>query len=502
MGNTASESLSSYIKRQFFNRRITGFLDSITPSQSIASDSQIPNIEGIIKSNLKKNLNSPEMLDDITTLLLSMNWAQMIQYNSENLYQIILFPYLYHSNHNENFSITMNEKTSQLLNIDSQNFDRGSGVCRCRTFSSNEGRELMAGRRRKTRATIRGDRKLNLSFDDLNVVGTDNEDLDACETILMKSKADNYINKRSIIEEEKNNYKSYKKLKSNRSSYHRSIQNQEMNGIRKGYQDLKKKYSNAIRSVNIKNYSKQASKKPIESLTMEMIKNVPKLSNIFSLKKQNDHESSLRNYLQENLSPDNVKRSQKSKVKRSRKVDYKIDLSSKKFLDENANINSNSNNKNKGFHYRIYSDVFRSSVKSSYKKKKHGTKKKALLSPPQSSEFKGKIDLLLGVNTEYNEKINEHKKMYSMGKRNLNDEPNVDSFQTDNNETNLQNQLDFLDDFSTTNNFNTDNTDQHDNLLDELKSPEKGEPKAKYLDMPSTKKKIELIESAKVKKKV
>ena len=109
MGNGSSISINSRVKTHIFSNHISAFLyknksqgtfNNMSGYNNSYEDDEL-SCKTIRPSRLCYHLTNEGMINSINDILDLFNSHQMLQYNSENLYQVLLFPYLYDGHHNE-----------------------------------------------------------------------------------------------------------------------------------------------------------------------------------------------------------------------------------------------------------------------------------------------------------------------------------------------------------------------------------------------------------------
>ena len=548
MGNSASFSVHSVIKSHVYTKKISDFVNeneinysNINKSEHeylLTSNSNLSK-QSIKPSRLIYNLTHSAMINGINDTLDLFYSNQMVQYNSENLYQVLLFPYLYDGHQNEKMSLIMNYKLNDILGISiNDNSDHQLTIEKSKTFTTVELKENKEKEKPKNKKTYYNynslvDKRANLSFDDLgNFYDIYNKEVDECEKILMLSRENNYIypsncnffskKKLSCLEEEKNtNNSNHAQIYQFQFSKQNSkCKNKKLNCFKNRSIDkeksktslkLKTQYSNVIRNINLQ----QTKMKSFD------IPNLPIKSTLFSFSSQyTKHENSLRNYFQENLSPDKIERNDKKVNNKTAKIHYKIDLGSPPPKKNTDNYVLSTINSGRTFSVRRasrYTTVKKKENEKSNKKTNHSTNK-----------FINKIDLLYGIDLNYKEKISEKKNRLLTGKKKPQNETlssnnqnrnTIETFQNnmDNNNNKdsiIEKDLDFLENLTNSNNFASDNTDNH-NFLEEIVSNKKVDKDnivlnnnnntgckrysySKYLDMPYTQQKLKMCKSPKL----
>ena len=522
MGNGSSISINSIVKTHIFSNHISAFLyknksqgtfNNMSGYNNSYEDDEL-SCKTIRPSRLCYHLTNEGMINSINDILDLFNSHQMLQYNSENLYQVLLFPYLYDGHHNEKLSLMMNDKLNDILGISNiENADRYMEIEKSKTFTTNDLKSLKEKEKIKAKKTYYNfnsllDKKMNLSFDDLN--NCSEKEIDECEKIFTLSNnintTSNFFSlskkRMSLIEEEKNINKNspYTRIV---SSLAKTKKIKKLNLFQKGNTlqrkesalQAKTKYSDLVRNINLHMKQKQSCD----------IQNIPIKSGLFSFHSQlspNIHENSLRNYFQENLSPSpNEKMNKKPHNKRSN-TQYKIDLTS---IPTNANTEGyilSTVNSGPTF------SMGRASRLTSKSKKTRKTNVKHSSIKHSNNKFINKIDVLYGIDLHYKERIIEMKnKQITEQKKYENDTMNsnkntIETFQNNNKDSGLEKDLDFLEDLSNnSNNFGSDNSSNHNfigeivsnkNLKNEVNQEKKVYNYSKYLDMPSTKQKLKM----------
>lgn len=523
MGNGSSISINSIIKTHIFSNHLSAFLNN---NKNLGTNNYISGYSSfyddelscktIRPSKLSYYLTHHEMLNNINDILDLFNSHQMLQYNSENLYQVLLFPYLYDGHHNEKVSLIMNDKLNDILGINnSENADRYMAIEKSKTFTTNDVKNIKEKEKIKVKKTYYNynsllEKKMNLSFDDLNNC-SETKEIDECEKILTLSNninsSSNFFSmskkRMSLIEEEKNSTKinPYTKIVSTLAKNKKLNLFQKPNTIQRKETVLqaKTKYSDLVRNINLHIKQKKSCDIP----------NLPIKSGLFSFHSQlapNIHETSLRNYFQENLSPSPNDKTNKKKQNKRSNTQYKIDLAS---VPTNANTEGyilSTLNSGPAF------SMGRASRLTSKSKKTKKTNLRRSSITNSNNKFINKIDVLYGIDLNYKERILEKKnkqiteqKKYDNDTVNINSNKNtIETFQNNNKDSGLEKDLDFLEDLSNnSNNFGSDNSYNHNFLAEivpnkvqknemNIEKKEKVYSYSKYLDMPSTKEKLKL----------
>lgn len=547
MGNSASFSLYSVIKSHVYTNKITDFINEKVINNSnnnkseheylLTSNSNLSN-QLIRPSKLIYNLTHSAMINGINDTLELFYSNQMVQYNSENLYQVLLFPYLYDGHQNEKLSLIMNNKLNDILGISiNDNSEHQLAIEKSKTFSNVELKENKEKEKPKNKKTYFNynslvDKRSNLSFDELNFCDIYNKEVEECEKILALSRENNHIypnnsnfcskKKISCLEEEKNttNNNHIQMNQFQFSKQNSMYNNKKLNSFKncsinkeksKTSLKLKTQYSNVIRNINLKHTKMKSFDIP----------NLPIKSTLFSFNSQyTKHENSLRNYFQENLSPDRSERIDKKEKNKTTKTLYKIDLGSPAPQNNTDNYVLSTINSGQTFSVRRasrYTTVKKKENKKSNKKTNYST-----------SKFINKIDFLYGIDLNYKEKINEKKNRLLTEKKkhqnetlssNNQNKNTIETFQGNNMDYNtnkdsvIEKDLDFLENLTNSNNFASDNSDNH-NFLEEIVSNKKTDKDniisnnnnntgikrfsySKYLDMPYTQQKLKMCKSPK-----
>ena len=509
---------------------------------------------GITKTNFNKHLTSLSFTKNIKGIISHIFDTQITHKLSDHLFQIILFPYLYETNHNKTYSMLMNEKLNDILYVN--NFiEESPSIEKCKTISNIDIKSISSKIKIKQRNRVGSfvDKKSNLSSEELS--GTfqhsesfkDSDDYDKIFSLfsgeLSRTKRNKnvenalnfFIKKKihSIIEEEKtqNHHKKLKKLPKHRS------QKTCINLFKS------QAYSNLIRTINSKNNNMRISYASSLLRTSGKLKannnetNTTNTNTKIIKDYHKQHEESLRNYFEENLSPS--PRMQLNKYPKSRnkihhhdnQLYYYIDLSTfNKTHHVHSHVNSNKDNK---YHPKLFGDNYNSTTSvTNYNKTKYqnkytsGTKRKKAKSSTNNGKnclqnhkktFIDKIDKLYGVSFQCQSKKktysnnfrqsegeyvedndeNEQEKLFKNSIETFNQYDSDDGDDEEDSgilptKNDIERQLDMLEDLS--NHYEDENEDNKGKREKVYSGQTFKSPKsyAKYLDMPSTKKKLEI----------